>query len=218
MMTQAKTPSRLLVAAAIIATSHIALVPANAALVVYDEDFDAFTTGTIDGQVGWSASPASNDGVNIVDLGAGDLAVRGDASGTSTTRKASNSSAYTLSTAVSQIVFDGRLRMRGGFGNRVWFTDDAGAQILGFGAGFGGHNFVVISDPTDTTKLFSGNITGDNALEGNNHRWFDTRFTVDFNDQLNATGTYEVGMGPPQSGLPASVGGAIGAGLVVHAL
>jgi hypothetical protein len=81
--------------------------------------------------------------------------------------------------------------MRGGFGNRLWFTDNAGARIIGFGAGFGGHNFVVVADPADT-KLYSGNITGDNAMEGDTHQWFDTRFTVDFNDQLNATGTYDV--------------------------
>jgi hypothetical protein len=47
------------------------------------------------------ASPASNDGVNIFDLSAGDLAVRGDASGGSSTREASNSSAYTLGAAVT---------------------------------------------------------------------------------------------------------------------
>ena len=82
------------------------------------------------------------------------------------------------------------MRMRGGNGNRVNFQGAAGTDIIGFGAGFGGFNFVVVNDAD--TKLFTGNAPGGNALSSSSHAWYDVIFTVLFNDSSDATGTFAV--------------------------
>ena len=155
---------------------------ADGSILAYHESFDAFTVGPIGGQRGWTAT------VGQPQIALGDRVVAG--SSASTPGMARNLSLFSITPRTTKLTFQGRMRMRSQFGNRAAFVDRTGKVIIGFGAGYGGYNFVVVNDSDH--KLFSGNAPGGNALSPTSHAWYDVMFAVDFNGDRGATGTFAV--------------------------
>jgi len=184
--------SYLVVLAAIILPIQANAVP----IVVYQEDFESgFSAGgtvapgvTLGGQNGWVGG-----GQHLRDftgLSPENILSNGDGSFSPTV----NTNLYTLPSAVSSVIFESRMRMRGyngsaTYGNLIAAIDSSGDAIFQFGTPQTSTTFTVLND--GGAAAVNTNVAGGNALSATGHAWFDVVFTVDFTD-TSPLGTYEV--------------------------
>ncbi len=151
-----------------------------AASLIYSEDFEGFTPGSINGQGGWTAE--LSDGLDIA-TGAGNTVALGDGTNGASRR------ANTLSLSnVRRVTIEVDMRQTIGspnFQNIFGIQNSAGDDIFRIGSQSGlGYRLLPDTGP----DFFTGNITGDDALTSG-HQFFTHRIEYDF---LTDTGSWQV--------------------------
>lgn len=154
----------------------LAVSTANA-VVVYEENFNAFANGALAGQNGWVNN--INDGLDI----SSGVAI-GD--GTDGGSRVGNIMSFNGSAASVTVEMTMRARVGTGFQTLAGITDAAGNQFIQFGTDSSvGYRL----RRQDGSNLFNANISGNDTLSTSSHQFFDHRLTFDF---MTGMGLWEV--------------------------
>lgn len=143
--------------------------PAQAVVVAYQEDFNTFSNGSMNGQSGWAT--AIGDGVDI--WGTTDMVVRGDG----TDGASQNTSLFTIPSGVASITIESRNRMRRGSSfDQLVRPLAGGAGMFWYGVNATGWRIRRV----DGSTLLNSNAFGDESIFGDHHEWFDVILRYDY--------------------------------------